>query len=950
MKMQRTHNRLASWVVLVFISVFALPIKSLSQVDIDGSFQDYYDVFIDVQPPTGFLLNLGFHEFSRSDFCNLAGESGVNCAVLTSNYHWRSWYEKLRISAKSAPFELPDLDTLASLEFIGNNEIPIGVLYSNGNFIPYDTLAFYADSINLYVPANIPQEVINVFAVSNLKDVTYQREVTFRLDSELIFSNVSGSVNNFEIDFGDGQGFQTFPFGEFSHDVTYLIEGEKNLIFKLHTTEGTLISYSQLEVYSRDCFSPNIEDIISTTLPDGTVVSGEYVIFFGCDSVFNRPVIIIEGFDPFLSRRTEDICKKYSGFWEIAKERGLDLVLLKFSNNHREIQDNAQVLKALIRSINNLKQGNFENIVIGESMGGLITRIALAEMENNGEDHQVSLYTSFDSPHKGANTPLSLQEIAEDVFEIHAVQLILPFLDLLNIFSIGPTPPINTNWRSMRESVRNMYNAPASRQMLIRHRDYMHEINPIHLDFQNLLDDIGFPQSTRSIALINGGKNGNWQETANGPVDPEGFFINFSKSAGFNFFKGELWAKVSPTNVDTIQISQISIKIFWFIRTTNKKGFASFFSKAFDISPGGSQEARNILFSFVPVFSSIALNDSLVVNTQDLFILNEESGDFLRSKRGLVENNWTPFNDIYAGEENTKHVSLGDIPEVFNRYIKQEIMMDSLFIQNRFFLSNVVKDFHSKDLVRMGSDVNPWDDKIISLGDVQLQNGSTVTVSSNKSINLQAGFSAVEGSCFKAIIEPLKSCNPISGTSFDAPIVYSNLYIPSPNIRITENFSRDEISFSVQNLAMSPKKSNISWTLEGDNIFQKLGKGQHQVVKNLPPGQYKITCMLFDDVQRSKSKVFFVPKNEISEKANKQVIVPEASKKTSIYPVPAQDRIQWTDNKIYDVFVYNAIGQLLLHVKETNNVSLLTLKPGPYIIILVDPKTNIATDHIIIKE
>jgi hypothetical protein len=39
---------------------------------------------------------------------------------------------------------------------------------------------------------------------------------------------------------------------------------------------------------------------------------------------------------------------------------------------------------------------------MGESMGGILGRIALKQLENEGFDHQIGLYVSYDAPHKGA--------------------------------------------------------------------------------------------------------------------------------------------------------------------------------------------------------------------------------------------------------------------------------------------------------------------------------------------------------------------------------------------------------------------------------------------------------------------------------------------------------------------------------------------------------------------
>src|SRR5690606_16835698 len=73
------------------------------------------------------------------------------------------------------------------------------------------------------------------------------------------------------------------------------------------------------------------------------------------------------------------------------------------------IERNALSLVTLIETINAQKVGSEKNVLIGPSMGGLITRYALKYMENNNLDHDSRLWISVDSPHNGANVAMSVQ-------------------------------------------------------------------------------------------------------------------------------------------------------------------------------------------------------------------------------------------------------------------------------------------------------------------------------------------------------------------------------------------------------------------------------------------------------------------------------------------------------------------------------------------------------------
>ncbi|MGW0804468.1 hypothetical protein [Nonomuraea sp. NPDC002799] len=92
--------------------------------------------------------------------------------------------------------------------------------------------------------------------------------------------------------------------------------------------------------------------------------------------------------------------------------QGVDVVLLGFGVRHTYLQANAGVAATCVRRAVSERIGGAPLVVGGLGMGGLITRYALAEMENRGEDHQTATYLSYDAPHNGAWIPLILQQLA----------------------------------------------------------------------------------------------------------------------------------------------------------------------------------------------------------------------------------------------------------------------------------------------------------------------------------------------------------------------------------------------------------------------------------------------------------------------------------------------------------------------------------------------------------
>ena len=159
---------------------------------------------------------------------------------------------------------------------------------------------------------------------------------------------------------------------------------------------------------------------------------GEYEIFLGSDGELNKPIILVDGFDPADSRNITGLYSlldftSSSGTQNLAdlvRAEGFDLVILNFPVYTRAadgatidggtdfIERNAMLLVELLDIINTLKAGATtpeQNVIIGPSMGGLISRYALNYMEANAMDADTRLYMSFDSPHHGANVPIGLQ-------------------------------------------------------------------------------------------------------------------------------------------------------------------------------------------------------------------------------------------------------------------------------------------------------------------------------------------------------------------------------------------------------------------------------------------------------------------------------------------------------------------------------------------------------------
>jgi hypothetical protein len=254
---------------------------------------------------------------------------------------------------------------------------------------------------------------------------------------------------------------------------------------------------------------------------------------FSIQPKIRKEIIILDGFDP------GDVRKIYQGsidynapdkslyelmFYkdETGVERnlveklraapyGFDVTLVNFPKGADYIERNAMAVVSLLQRENAKlsSNGSTEKIaIIGPSMGGLVSRYALAYMEKNNINHNTRLWVSFDSPHLGANIPIAAQE---------------------NLYFFGYTGQQDKAKVKFDENFRS----PAARQMLVEQLDGKHENAPYltslwgtanpngqnnntpfrqqfqsNLNANGLSGSNGYPQNLRKIALINGTTNG----------------------------------------------------------------------------------------------------------------------------------------------------------------------------------------------------------------------------------------------------------------------------------------------------------------------------------------------------------------------------------------------------------------------------------------------------------
>lgn len=196
-----------------------------------------------------------------------------------------------------------------------------------------------------------------------------------------------------------------------------------------------------------------------------------------------RPVILSDGFNAGPSN-FDELWHGLNGsgfaFIDELRRRGHDLILLGYDERNASILTNAEIATQCVMRAIAERKGTAPLLTGGFSMGGLVTRYALAKMEHEGIDHQTATYLSFDSPHRGAWIPIGLQALAH-------FMVVVPALS-------------------------KQINSPAARQLLWRHISSVEDTpkeDPLRTAFLAELARVGsWPKRPRLLAVANGRGDG----------------------------------------------------------------------------------------------------------------------------------------------------------------------------------------------------------------------------------------------------------------------------------------------------------------------------------------------------------------------------------------------------------------------------------------------------------
>jgi hypothetical protein len=709
---------------------------------------------------------------SASSLPALYQQIGGDYSQVMSTEDWSLIYSDLALSCydttlmptiNSMALQINDFFTYHDLNY---DELiqPFGLIIQNMNMI--DTIHMSNGDLNLVdgqLVSNVPQNILyskkliksasilefypdNGYATGNLK-----------YDSTFIIKSDDISLQSIKIDVNDGNGFQNFGLGNplitYNRSIDSTI-AKVSIIYELDDTiyNDTLQFY--LTTKSNQSLEKSNDDKWDDVWVNMSVLSGNNLeydvgIKYGCgnNGKIRRPLIISCAYRPPIQQFSLD---KYwnqfnvGGVFDSYVALGYDVIFIKDKPGNQSLEVAGSELAEFIKYINFLKKNNYpdedwENVVIGYSMGGQKARYALLKlekehMESRGPHPHTKLYIPYDSPHHSANIPLFTQATYKTfkntnlIAALANLSLVDPASRDMGLYSIYNTNELSSSGLFSKDLI------PHPDQAAVNYQNELN--NNFQHDYTHSTDTRKtFPSFSRNIAVSMGSYkndyNAKWSLHPGKKLftqhAPSSFYVPV---LGFQpgMVNRKLWASKYSSTTPQPSFSRNDFYVFLGIPIFIRKLYNFQEHYEWDMAQGGYKTlfydglaggAVTILksggtglgtrhykdeMSFMPLVSALAINPEIWKNNDLYFNLQNEGVMYQKfdfnpttDKSELfgyphlghptTHFSITPFQAVYADDFNWDHIVMGN---TLNDYLNGD---QSYFNQLRDFLNDEVEGY-----------------------------------------------------------------------------------------------------------------------------------------------------------------------------------------------------------------------------------------------------------------
>lgn len=635
-----------------------------------------------------------------------------------------------------------------------------------------------------------------------------------------------------------------------------------------------------------------------------TTIKFKYGLVRGCGNtgvLVRRPIIIVPpyrpGIQPVSMQKYFDQFNYSDVITELA-DKGYDVIFIKLKPGNESLELAAQALAEFIQFINNVKKVDFpdedwENVLMGYSMGGQISRYCLKKMEKDHMEsgaphHHTRLYIPFDSPHLGANIPMSTQAVYKELrfsnpFAAMGYHSLVDGasrdMGICHIEGSTITEEDNGNGEPIIYHITPGVTGQRNNFMNDLLEDLNHQFTAPIGDMRR-----GFPAFTRNIAISAGANDQDY----NGLYNLEPGKLLFHQSAiGYGLGGAEYKLRriyASKWVYDHTVFRNKEQIITFLIPITNKNvDYRVNNGDEFDMAQGGYKDefydkapmgfvptgAVHILrwsafgigqkeydnhMCFLPMVSALAINHdiwglgNLFYNLKleglmfNQFNSNVQSNTFGYPNLGHPTDHFTitPFEAIYCDPQTYEHIKMdASIEENDNydatyldytaQFIVDEVEADNVFLQNKIIGENHVQwdpsyTYSAWYKAQNKLTIGNLVTPKTDPGDYVIEASGDITVYAGREINLKSGFHAMQESEFHAYIDD--DCTPDRQKS--AQITNNERPDRSENLNSLKNLSvyEDRINTEEFQVLIYPNPSTSEITI----IFPPNVEGSFEII------------------------------------------------------------------------------------------------------------------------
>ncbi len=286
----------------------------------------------------------------------------------------------MRVGNVATSMESPEIVT-NNLKSTQENSSDVLIAVQHYNYQQYKTNAYTNGDVTISndriydVTGRNPYETKTLFASTTLKQHFKSNQVSFKLPSGLIYSNINPNLSQVQIDYGNSQGYQTISLDAVK-TIFYTSAGEKDIKVKFVYANNTSVeSHSKISVEFDDNPVPKSFDGNNLLVDRQLILGGGYnggnaigyvtIELAAGHTQLTKPLIVVEGFDPENSFDYNDLIFRNQngstvGSFDIQLSSNLtlndaienedyDLVFIDFEDSTTFIQRNAFMVQNVIK-------------------------------------------------------------------------------------------------------------------------------------------------------------------------------------------------------------------------------------------------------------------------------------------------------------------------------------------------------------------------------------------------------------------------------------------------------------------------------------------------------------------------------------------------------------------------------------------------------------------------